>query len=57
MPRKIGIGVAMIIPTFVAGGLLWNLFHNWYVIIALIIVAGFVWTRIAGSVGEEEHAH
>jgi hypothetical protein len=36
--RDIGIGIVMIIPTFVGGGALWQFFHSWSAVIAWIIV-------------------
>jgi hypothetical protein len=36
--RDLGIGIVMMIPTFVGGGALWQFFHSWSAIIAWIIV-------------------
>ena len=36
--RILGIGIVMMIPTFVGGGALWQFFHSWSAIIAWIIV-------------------
>ena len=39
VPRKIGIGILMIIPTFVGGGALWDLFHgSWLAVVGWIIL-------------------
>jgi hypothetical protein len=42
VPRKIGICILMIVPTFVGGGALWDIFHHswlpvfgWIVLMAL----------------------
>ena len=41
VPRKIGIGIVMIVPTFVGAGALWSIFHSWPVsIVWLVIMAG-----------------
>ncbi|MBW1721235.1 MAG: hypothetical protein JRH13_01765 [Deltaproteobacteria bacterium] len=44
LPRRIGIGIVMLVPTFVGGGALWHLFHSWppvFVWIAIMaVVAG-----------------
>lgn len=49
LPRKIGIGIVMIVPTFVGGGALYAIFHSlipaavWIVPMALVyraIVSG-----------------
>ena len=33
--RKIGVGIVMIVPTFVGAGALWAMMHSW--------VAVFIW--------------
>ena len=39
VPRKIGIGILMIVPAFVGAGALWDLFHgSWLPIIGWIIL-------------------
>lgn len=40
--RRIGIGIVMIVPTFVGGGAVWDLFHNWFAV--------FVWIAIMAVV-------
>jgi hypothetical protein len=35
--RKIGIGIVMIVPTFVLSGLVWNLFHSWICVFGAVI--------------------
>ena len=58
--RKIGIGIVMIVPTFVGGGALWDIFNSswpavvvWVVIMAVLsgaIISGKLSTfRPAGS--------
>lgn len=36
--RDIGIGIVMIIPSFVGGGALWQIFHNWPLIFLWLII-------------------
>ena len=39
VPRKIGIGILMIVPTFVGAGALWDLFHgSWLPVFGWIIL-------------------
>jgi hypothetical protein len=41
LPRKIGISIVMIVPSFVGAGAVWALFHNRVaVIIWLLLMAG-----------------
>ena len=40
LSRKIGIGIVMIIPTFVISGLFWDLSHSW--ILVFIVIAGMI---------------
>ncbi|MDB9823507.1 hypothetical protein OAC89_07400 [Deltaproteobacteria bacterium] len=36
--RDLGIGIVMIIPSFVGSGALWQIFHSWPAVIAWIII-------------------
>jgi len=39
VPRKLGIGILMIVPTFVGAGALWDLFHgSWLPVFGWIIL-------------------
>ncbi len=40
LSRKIGIGIVMMIPTFVISGLFWDLCHSW--IAVLLVIAGMI---------------
>jgi thiosulfate reductase cytochrome b subunit len=42
LPRKIGIGIVMIVPTFVGSGALWHIFHSFIPVIIWVILMGFV---------------
>lgn len=44
--RKIGAGIVMIVPSFVGGGVLWELFHSWIAIIIWIAIMAFVYGKI-----------
>ncbi|MBW2610179.1 MAG: hypothetical protein JRC68_07520 [Deltaproteobacteria bacterium] len=44
--RKIGIGIVMIIPTFVGGGIVWGIFSSWLAVIAWIIIMAFLYGGI-----------
>ena len=47
--RKIGIGIVMIVPGFVFGGLVWQWFGSWVVVIILeIIMAALYYYLITG---------
>jgi len=46
LSRKMGIGIVMMIPTFVFSGLFWDLFHCWIGIIVTIVVMGFLYIQI-----------
>ncbi|MBW1997363.1 MAG: hypothetical protein JRJ29_05275 [Deltaproteobacteria bacterium] len=51
VPRKIGIGILMLIPAFVGGGALWDIFGgSWIpVVIWVLIMAG-----VAGGIISEK---
>jgi hypothetical protein len=44
--RKIGIGIATMIPGFVLAGLVWDWFGSWLVVLGLEIVIVFVYVSI-----------
>lgn len=39
--RKIGIGIVMIVPTFVFGGLIFHLLHSWLAVLVWMIIMVF----------------
>lgn len=59
--RKIGIGIVMIVPGFVLGGLLWSFTHSWLAILGLEIAMAIVlWAIVTGRLGKggsEAHQH
>jgi hypothetical protein len=49
-PRLFGKAIVMIIPTFVGGGAVWDIFHSWvavgiWVVIVLIVSLGTVFRK------------
>jgi hypothetical protein len=44
--RKIGIGVAMIIPTFVFCGLIYSLLHSWWLVFLMMIIMAVIYGLI-----------
>ena len=44
LPRKLGIAVAFIIPTFVFSGLVWSWRHNWFAVFGMIILMGILYS-------------
>jgi hypothetical protein len=40
--RKIGIGIVMIIPTFVGAGAIWGMIHSWFAIVVWVVIMGLV---------------
>ncbi|MBN1906683.1 MAG: hypothetical protein JW927_16490 [Deltaproteobacteria bacterium] len=44
--RDIGIGIVMIIPSFVGSGAVWHLSHNWLLVAIWIIAMVFVYGLI-----------
>jgi hypothetical protein len=49
LPRKIGIGIVMIIPTFVGGVALWDIFGGWVAASIWIVVMAAVSRSIISS--------
>jgi hypothetical protein len=48
--RCLGIGVVMIIPSFVGGGALWELFNSWAAVSVWIIMMAVVYGIILSKV-------
>ena len=46
LSRKIGIGIVMMIPTFVISGLFWDIFHCWIAVFVVIAGMGFLYKYI-----------
>lgn len=55
--RKIGIGIVMIVPTFVGSGAIWNIFHSWIPVfiwfIIMVAVYGGILTGKLSKAREE----
>jgi hypothetical protein len=49
LPRKLGIGIVMLVPTFVGGGALYAIFHSLIPAFIWVIVMGFVYGAIIGG--------
>jgi len=50
IPRKFGIGIVMIVPTFVGSGALWALFHHPVpVLIWVVIMLGALGGIVTGK--------
>ena len=41
--RKLGIGVVLVVPTFVVGGFIWEIFNNWWVVLVWVVIAAFLY--------------
>jgi len=48
--RCLGIGIVMIIPSFVGGGALWELFKSWAAVSVWIIIMAIVYGIILSKV-------
>ena len=44
--RKIGIGIASIIPAFVLGGLVWDMFGSWLAVLGMEVVMAVFYIRV-----------
>ena len=36
--RKLGIGIVMVIPTFVGGGAVWDIFGSWLAVVVWVMI-------------------
>ena len=46
LPRKIGIGIVMLIPTFVGSGALYAIFHSLILAVVWVIIMVFAYNAI-----------
>ena len=46
LSRKIGIGIVMIIPAFVTGGLLWSIIPSWIAVVIWEIIMVLIYGGI-----------
>lgn len=54
--RKIGIGIVSIIPAFVLGGLIWDMFGSWLAVLGMEVMMVLFYIRIISGGGtSEEH--
>ena len=47
--RLIGIGIVMIVPTFVIGGGIWDISHSWVAVIIWVIIMAIFTGRLIKS--------
>ena len=49
LARKLGIGIVMIVPAFVFGGVLWALVKSWLAVLGLEIVMALIYAWIVSG--------
>lgn len=61
LPRKLGIGIVMIVPTFVFSGLLYSWFHSYvmvfFTMLVMAVLYGFTITGKLFGKDREETGH
>jgi hypothetical protein len=50
--RGLGIGIVMIIPSFVGGGAVWEFVHNWGAVTAWILLMAAIYGLILYKAGK-----
>jgi len=46
LPRKLGVAITFIIPTFVFSGLIWSWFHSWLCVLGVMIIIAIIYSMI-----------
>lgn len=46
IPRKIGIGILMIVPTFVISGALWDIMNSYIPIAIWVVIMAFIYRQV-----------
>jgi hypothetical protein len=46
LSRKIGIGVVMVVPTFVGSGAVWGIFSSYIAVFIWVVIMAFVYGGI-----------
>ncbi|MEJ2587149.1 MAG: hypothetical protein P8165_06120 [Deltaproteobacteria bacterium] len=54
--RKIAIGIVLIVPAFVLGGLIWNMFGSWLSVIGMEVVMVLLYIKLISD-GKEGRQH
>lgn len=55
--RKIAVGIVLIIPAFVLGGLIWDMFGSWLSVIGMEVVIILLYIKLISDGGESpQHA-
>lgn len=57
IPRMIGIGIVMIVPTIVLGGALWDMFHSWFAVLICVIFMGGCTHKVIKSLSHAAPGH
>jgi hypothetical protein len=52
VPRVIGIGIVMIVPTFVVGGAIWDIFHTWFAVLVWVVLMGGCTYKVITAVSQ-----
>jgi hypothetical protein len=56
--RILGIGIVMIIPSFVGGGLLWNILGSWIAVFLWLIIMAVVYGGVLFKLStSDKNAH
>ncbi|UCF56887.1 MAG: hypothetical protein JSW15_12625 [Deltaproteobacteria bacterium] len=42
VPRKLGTGIILIIPTFVVAGAVWDIFHSWVAVGVWVVIMAII---------------
>lgn len=51
--RKLGIGIVMMVPTFVGAGAVWSMFHSWLAVFIWIAVMALTYRAILTGRGSQ----
>ena len=46
LERKLGVGIVMLIPTFVFSGVIWSFVHSYLAVLGWVIIMGFTYRAI-----------
>ncbi|MFO7987014.1 MAG: hypothetical protein R6U38_14235 [Desulfatiglandaceae bacterium] len=54
--RKIGIGIVSIIPAFVLGGLIWDMFGSWLAVLGMEVLMVLFYIYIISDRDQDQYA-
>ena len=47
--RKLGVGIVMLVPTFVFAGVVWSWLGSWFAVLGWVIIMAFIYGGVVSG--------